>query len=953
LITQHHIVSDGWSLKILVREVVALYAALSRGGDDPLPPLEIQYADYAQWQRSWLQGEELARQIEFWKEHLTGAPPLLALPLDRPRPALQSYAGDSVPLTLPAELTSALRALSKRHGVTLFMTLLSAWGVLLSRLSGQTEVVIGTPVANRQRREVENLIGFFVNTLALRLRLAERTSVAALLAQVRETTLAAFAHQELPFEQVVEAVQPQRSLSHSPLFQAMLAFNNTTETGTEAGETRSLPNLWIEPAKEAQPATAQYELALHFTEDGESLSGSVVYASDLFDRATVERWMGHYLVLLEAMAADATSAVETLPLLTDGERRRLLTGLNDTERVYPKNELIHELFERQAAARPETVAVIFDDQSVTYEALNARANRLAHELIARGVKPDDRVAICVERGPELVAALLGILKAGGAYVPLDPAYPQARLEYLLRDAAPKVVLTERRLQSLLPHSDVPVLLIDDAALAARPSSNPNPGELGLTARHLAYVIYTSGSTGLPKGVAIEHANTANLLYWALENFSGEELANTLCATSINFDLAVYEIFLPLAAGATLTMVRNALALTARPEPVTLVNTVPSAIKALLDAGGIPATTRLVNLAGEPLRREIVERIFQESAAESVANLYGPSETTTYSTWVRMPREKGFAPHIGRPIANTQVYILDAHREPVPIGVIGEIYIGGEGVARGYLHRPELTAERFLRDPFRADANARMYRTGDLGRWLPDGNIEYAGRNDFQVKIRGFRIELGEIEARLTACAGVREAVVVAREDVAGDKRLVAYVVADEEAETLTNLRETLSRQLPEYMVPAALVRLDAMPLTANGKLDRQALPAPDVIARSGRTYEPPQGEIEETLAAVWRELLNVPRVGRDDNFFELGGHSLLAVQLMHRLQSQTPYRLAVRDVFQYPSLAAMAAQIASTTAPAPAGTEKNPPLAGGDDLASLDVIGDESEVLQDDPNARR
>ncbi len=918
LVTQHHIVTDGWSLGILVREVAALYMAFSRGEADPLPPPEIQYADYAQWQREWMRGDELARQVEYWKQHLAGAPALLELPLDRPRPRVQSHAGGSVPLVLSAALTADLRAFSQRHGVTLFMTLLSAWGLLLSRLSGQPDVVIGTPVANRQRPEVENLIGFFVNTLAVRLRFDGEETVAALLARVKETTLAAFAHQELPFEQVVEAVQPQRSLSHSPLFQAMLALNNTPGYGNAL----NLPDLSFTPL-EFELATSLYELSLHLNERGDELSGVVMYASDLFDRATVERWAGHYVRLLETMVADSSVRAATLPLLSAAERRQLLVDFNDTGAEFPKDELIHQLFERQAAAQPDAVAIVCEGRSVTYAELNARANRLAHELIEFGVTPDDRVAICTERDLDMVVGLLGTLKAGGAYLPVDPAYPDGRRQYLLEDGAPKVVLTKE-------------LLRQDRT--ARPASNPDPRVLGLTARNLAYVIYTSGSTGVPKGVAIEHANTVNLLHWALSSFTGEELSNTLFSTSINFDLAVWELFVPLAAGSTLTLVRNALELTARPEPVTTINTVPSAMQALLSAGGVPPSTRLVNLAGEPLRREIVERLFAETATQSVANLYGPSETTTYSTWVRMPRERGFAAHIGRPVANTQVYILDTRGEPVPIGVTGEVYIGGDGVARGYLNRPGLTAERFLRDPFRATADARMYRTGDLGRWLPDGNIEYLGRNDFQVKIRGFRIELGEIEARLRQCAGVREAVVTAREDASGDKRLVAYLaVADGAVVDAAELRATLLSQLPDYMAPSAFVVLEALPLTPNGKLDRQALPAPETPALIARGPEPPEGEVEEGLAAIWADLLGVERVGSRDNFFELGGHSLLAVRLQARIRDELLVNVPLRTLIAAPDLHDLAGEVAALQFATFLGDEMNQELSSmsADELKAL------------------
>ncbi len=917
LVTQHHIVSDGWSLGILVRDFAALYTAFRRGEGDPLPPLEIQYADYAQWQRGWLQGEELVRQREFWKDQFAGAPALLDLPLDRPRAAVQSPQGATLPLVLSPELTASLRELSQRHGVTLFMTLLSGWGLLLSRLSGQTDVVIGTPVANRQRREVENLIGCFVNTLALRLRLDEETSVASLLAQVKETAVAAFAHQELPFEQVVEAVQPVRRLSHSPLFQTMLALNNTSAPGERALE---LPDLTL--ARVGSSSNRSYfDLSLLVADRDDRVDAVLDYASALFDRPTIERWAGYYVRLLEAMAADATSAVGKLPLLPELERRRLLIDFNTTEAAYPKGELIHELFERQAAARPDAVAVVFDDRSLTYGQLNARANQVAHELIAMGVRPDDRVAISVDRTPDLVIGLLAILKAGGAYLPLDPAYPAERLHYLLRDGSPKALLTQQALQERLPDAGLPAVLLDrlecTARLSARPTSNPNPRDLGVTPHHLAYVIYTSGSTGLPKGVAIEHANTVNLLYWALSSFTNEELSNTLFSTSINFDLAVWELFVPLAAGATLTLVRDALELTTRREPVTLINTVPSAIRALLDAGVVPATTRLVNLAGEPLRRDIVERLFTETSTCAVANLYGPSETTTYSTWVRMSREDGFDATIGRPVANTRVYVLDVHREPVPIGVAGEIYIGGDGVARGYLNRPDLTAERFLRDPFSDDPAARMYKTGDVGRWLADGRIEYLGRNDFQVKIRGFRIELGEIEAKLGRCAGVREAVVLAREDVPGDKRLVAYVVPGE-GTTLqaAELRSVLLSQLPDFMVPPAFVMLDAMPLTANGKLDRNALPAPETTTQIAREYEAPRDQIEETLAAVWQDLLRVERVGRYDHFFELGGHSLLAVQLISRVRDLLNVDVPVRALFAAPTLAGFAGAVRATGASA-------------------------------------
>jgi amino acid adenylation domain-containing protein len=915
LITQHHIVTDAWSLNVLVRELAALYTAFNRGEDDPLPPLEIQYADYAQWQRHWLQGEELTRQFAFWKDHLTGAPTLLNLPLDRPRPAVESHAGGTVPLALSPELTNSLRAFSQRHGVTLFMTLLSGWGLLLSRLSSQQDVVVGTPVANRQRREVENLIGFFVNTLALRLRFDGQPSVEALLAQVKETTLAAFAHQELPFEQVVDAVQPQRTLSHSPLFQTLLALNNTAADGLAL----RLPELDLIPV-EHELTTAQYELSLHLDDGSDALSGTFVYATDLFDRSTIERWAGYYVRLLDAMVADATASVETLPLLSASERQQLLGNVHPVD--YPQDRLIHESFEQQAAARPEAVAVVYEEQILTYGELNARANRVAHELIALGVQPDDRVAICVERSPEMIVGLLGILKAGGAYVPLDPAYPIERLRYMLEDSAPVALLTQSGLQGLdvNPGSDVPVIDISAAQFANRPDRNP---ERGLAPHNLGYIIYTSGSTGTPKGVMVEHRNVIRLFSATEPWFHFDESDVWTMFHSYAFDFSVWEIWGALLYGGQLVVVPQDI--TRSPGEfyklvcrtgTTVLNQTPSAFRQFIAAQGASGEEhrlRHVIFGGEALEMATVEPWFERNGDQQprLVNMYGITETTVHVTYRPIDRadvERGGSP-IGGPIPDLLVYVLDAHREPVPLGVVGELYVGGAGVARGYLNRPELTAERFVADPFAGRQEARMYKSGDLGRRLPDGSIDFIGRNDAQVKIRGFRIELGEIEAKLGHCARVREAVVMAREDVAGDKRLVAYLVA-EDGVTLqgAELRTALLSQLPEYMVPAAFVQLDGMPLTTNGKLDRNALPAPESSAVVTREYEPPQGEVETAVAALWQEMLNIPRVGRHDQFFELGGHSLLVVAMVERLRTHG-LSGEVRAIFTAPTLCEYAATL--------------------------------------------
>ncbi|MEO8383507.1 MAG: amino acid adenylation domain-containing protein [Acidobacteriota bacterium] len=928
LVTQHHIVGDGWSLGILVREVATLYTAFGRGEADPISPLEVQYADYALWQRSWLQGEALTRQVDFWKNHLAGAPALLELPLDRPRPALESRAGGTVPVMMPASLTADLRAFSQRHGVTLFMTLLSAWGLLLSRLSGQTDVVIGTPVANRQRREIENLIGCFVNTLALRLCLAElsteQLTVASLLAQVKETTLAAFAHQELPFEQVVEAVQPVRSLSHSPLFQTMLALNNTNTSGERPLQ---LPGLTLTRLANEQNST-QFDLSLVFAEQGERLDAALDYASTLFDRATVERWAAYYVRVLEGMVSDASVAADALPILSDADRRQVVVELNDTQAEYPQDTLIHELFEQQAALRPDAVAVLFEDQSLTYSELDARANQLAHELIALGVRPDDRVAICAERSLEMVVGLLGILKAGGAYLPMDPAYPTERLQYLIEDGAPKVLLTQRALLGRLPVAAMPTLFLDSDELSARllhPTSTPSPRQLGLTTHHLAYVIYTSGSTGTPKGVMVEHGSVLNMLTAHAGMCGLTARDRVLQSASFGFDSSVAEIFPAWSVGATVVLRQaefdpdhfGSFLNRHRISVVDLPMAVWQQWSHSLSSGAeaAPESLRLVIVSGETLLSRDAREWFSHPSGSRIAllNNYGPTEATVNATayFVEPSRLRDGQPiPIGRPIANTQLYILDRRGEPVPAGVEGEIHIGGAGVARGYLNRPQWTAERFLCDPFSADPNARIYRTGDLGRWLADGNLEFRGRNDFQVKLRGFRIELGEIEAVLNACAGVREAVVIAREDVPGDKRLVAYLVADAGVPLqAAELRTALSMRLPEYMLPSAFVALVAMPLTANGKLDRKALPAPDATSLVVREYEAPQGEIETALAAIWQDLLEVPQVGRQDHFFELGGHSLLAVQLVSRIRTALGVELPLRAVFAGPSLSALAGAV--------------------------------------------
>ncbi|MCP9268654.1 amino acid adenylation domain-containing protein [Xenorhabdus sp. XENO-1] len=912
LLTQHHIIADAWSVGVLIHELGALYRAALNGHSDPLPPLPIQYADYAVWQRDELQEAVLTEQRDFWCSQLQNAPALLTLPTDRPRPSVQTYVGDQVSFQLDTTLLASLKELGQRHHTTLFMTALTAWSIVLARLSGQDDIVIGTPVANRPHQELEGLIGFFVNTLALRVTPGEAPRVADLLAQVRERALAAYAHQDLPFEQVVEALQPERSLSYSPVFQVMLTLNNTP------AQDLALPGLQLSPVEQAR-YSAHFDLTLSLTESETGLTGDLEYASDLFDPTTIERMVEYFKQVLTAMAADATQAIARLPILPASERQQLLVDFNATQTDFPQDALIHQLFEAQATHRPNATAVVFEDQTLSYGELNRRANRLAHHLIALGVRPDDRVAICIERSPELVVGLLAVLKAGGAYVPLDPAYPAERLAYMLDDAAPVALLTlTAQVDKLTSPVTTVVLDAQESSLATQPTHNPDAQTLGLTSRHLAYVIYTSGSTGLPKGVMVEHRNVLRLII----NNGFADISPDDCiahCANVSFDAATWEVWSGLVHGARILLI---------PEKTLLQ---PDYFGQRLSSEGVSAlflTTALFNqyasliapslsglryvlFGGEQADIRPAIRLRVDYPPQHLLHVYGPTETTTFATAYEIPLTEGEERKIpiGHPIANTRIYILDTQGQPVPLGVAGEIHIAGAGVARGYLNRPDLTAERFLADPFSADPDARMYKTGDLGRWLPDGNIEYLSRNDFQIKLRGFRIELGEIEARLVQCHGVREAVVLTREDEPGHKRLVAYLRPLDGVELVpAELRQQLAQHLAEYMLPSAFMMLDAFPLTPNGKLDRQALPAPDSSAVVARGYEAPVGEVEAALAQIWQDLLGLERVGRYDHFFELGGHSLMIVSLIERLRN-LDWRLDVRSVFAAPVLAEMAQAI--------------------------------------------
>ncbi|HEX7239950.1 MAG TPA: amino acid adenylation domain-containing protein, partial [Longimicrobiaceae bacterium] len=893
LLTLHHVVSDGWSTGILLRELSALYAG------SPLPPLPVQYGDFAAWQRSWLSGEALERQLAWWRAKLAGAPPLLELPTDRPRPPVQGPEGGRLAFALPPETGRALRELSRREGATLFMTLLAGWQALLSRYSGQDDVSVGTPIAGRTRLETEGLIGFFVNTLVLRADLSAEPSFRALLAQARETTLGAYAHQDVPFEKLVEELHPERSLTHNPLFQVLFALQNL-----ERGEAR-LGDLRVE-AVGGGAETTQFDLALGMVEEGEGLRGSVSYRTELFDPETVDRMLGHFALLLDRAAAEPDRPLSSLPLLAAAEREEVLVRWNDARLDGPADFCLHQPFEAQAARTPGAVAVVHGAERVTYAALNAASNRVAHHLRRLGVGPETRVAVGLERTPRLLAALLGVLKAGGAYVPLDPAYPRERNALTLEDSGARVLLTEDAVASGLPDAGgAHVVRLDAAAalLAGESEADP-PAAAG--PENLAYLIYTSGSTGRPKGVAIRHGSAAALLEWSRGVFAPEELAGVLASTSVCFDLSVFEIFLPLAVGGTVVLARNALQLPELPAAgeVTLVNTVPSALTELLRAGALPRSVRTVNLAGEPLPNPLAQDAYRLGHVRRVLNLYGPSEDTTYSTFALVEEGAAAAPSIGRAIAGSQAYLLDRALHPVPVGVAGEVYLGGAGLARGYLGRPDLTAERWLPDPFAAGPGARMYRTGDLARWRRSGVLEFLGRIDHQVKVRGFRIEPGEVQAVLAGHPGVREAVVAARRDQ-GETRLVGYVVPAEGATPdAAGLRGWMRERLPEHMVPAAWVVLEAFPLTPSGKVDRAALPAPG--AASGAGYVAPRTPAEEALVRIWEEVLRRTPVGVHDDFFALGGHSLLVMQVVSRVRTVLGAELPVALLFERPTVAELA-----------------------------------------------
>ncbi len=906
VLTVHHIVCDGWSLALLFEELSALYPALAAGQASPLPEPAVQYPDYALWQREWFQGDELERQLSFWRQALAGTLSVLELPGDRGRPPLQSFLGGTLRFFVGPELTRALGALARHEGLSPFMLLLAAWNVLLRRLSGQDEILVGTPIANRDRPEIERSIGFYTNTVVFRTDLSGAPSFRGLCKRIGAGALGVFAHQDVPLEKVVEAIHPARGTSWNPVFQVMFGLQRAPESALV------LPGVHASPI-DVNSGTSKFDVTLDMQElgDDRGMQGLFEYSLDLFDDTTAARIARQFHTLLASIAADPDRPITALPLLDADDRRRVLVDWNATAMPLPEPHCVHQLVSAQAARTPDAIAVEGDtkDATLTYAALEARSSALGAHLRGLGVGPNMLVGVHLDRSPDMLVALLGVLKAGGAYLPLDPAYPRDRIGYMLSDAGARVVVTQRSTVEALPDTDATLVVLDGAWTDGTDATATVAPDSGVTGLDLAYVIYTSGSTGKPKGVPIPHRAFANFLR-SMQREPGLTAADRLLAvTTLSFDIAGLELFLPLTVGGTVIIagrdtVTDGAALLARlhSSRATVLQATPATFRMLLEAGWEPAADQSprpkILCGGEALPKPLVAPLIERASA--LWNMYGPTETTIWSTCCAITDADNIS--IGRPIANTQLYILDQHHEPVPVGVVGDLYIGGLGLARGYWQRPELTADRFVPNPFVLDdPGARMYRTGDLARHRADGTVDFLGRGDTQVKLRGFRIELGEIEAALAHHERVRQAVVVVRADGAGDQRLVAYVVHQDSslAPTASELRKFLRVSLPDHMIPHLFVELGKVPLTNNGKVDRQALPDPfQQERRTVAEQSAPRTSMEQTVAEIWREVLKVD-VGRHDNFFDLGGHSLMSMQVIHRIIARTGHRINPRSmVFQ-------------------------------------------------------
>ena len=955
LLTMHHIISDGWSLGILIDEVGELYRAMVGGEEPQLPELHIQYADYAAWQRQWMDGPVFDHQLNYWRQHLDGVP-VLELPTDRPRPPLMTFNGSFEPVRIDHELTQKLNALSREQGVTLFMTLISAFYTLLHRYTGQSDICVGTPVANRARPEFEKLIGCFVNSLALRVQLEDDPSFLQLLSRVQDVTLAGYSHQDLPFERLVDALGVARDKSHSPLFQVMFTLQNASNTLDV-----QMPGVAVEMLPSVA-RTAKFDLTLNLEEGPKGLEGMIEFNTDLFDRETVHRMVGHLEQILETVGEHPHVRISEIELLSAHERQLVLHEWNHQPEAYACDDTIHQRFERQVAATPERVALTLGSSSLSYQELNSRANRLAHLLRQEGVVANQLVGICLQRSLDMVVAILAVLKAGGAYVPLDPANPQERIRFIMEDAGLELLITEQTVQDTLPtEQSVKTLVLETlaAALGQQPVANP-PTVVGPDDR--AYVIYTSGTTGKPKGVLIPHSNVIRLFTATDQWFGFDQEDVWTLFHSFAFDFSVWELWGALFYGGRVIIVPTAVAKSTEDfyqlvcdEGVTILNQTPSAFTQFIRMDEFardglarqnrPLALRCVIFGGEALDFAALQSWNEHHGLEhpQLINMYGITETTVHVTYHRISEQdlEQRQSLIGRPIPDLDLYILDQHMNPVPIGVPGELYVGGQGLAHGYLNRDELTRQRFIESPLSAGGQRQgfryqcLYKTGDIGRYLANGVVEYLGRADDQVKIRGYRIELGEIESALNQYAPVRDAVVLAREDVPGDRRLVAYVLGDDSLQS-GELKSFLGQMLPEYMVPKAYVVLNQFPLTANGKVDKRALPAPDDTAVAKQEYVAPRNDTEEALCEIWKEVLGLDRVGVTDNFFDLGGHSLLATQVVSRVREHFNVELALSALFEEPTIENVALHLLQAE------------IASADDLEMSELLAEIEGLSEED-----
>jgi amino acid adenylation domain-containing protein len=926
LLTMHHVVFDEWSAGIFVQEMATLYEAFARGDASPLPPLAVQYADYAVWQREWLQGEALRRQLDYWRKQLAGPLPILELPTDRPRPAVQTSRGSKFSVACPEQLSDALRTFSRREGVTLFITLLAAFKTLLYRYTAQPDVLVGAPIANRNRRETERLIGFFVNALVLRTDLSGARSFREALGRVRETVLQAFAHQDVPFKQLIQELQPERDPSRrQPLFHITFSVQNAMPK-----ESRQMPQLVLTPFRLQSEIETFEDLNFLVAVGEEEITLSAEYNTDLFDEATIGRLVNHYRTLLESIVADPDEGLSELEILPAAERHRLLYDWNDTRVDETDWACLHEMFEQQVRLTPEATALVFGPEQLTYRELNGRANQLARHLRKQGAGAETIVGICLERSLEVVVAVFGALKAGSAYLMLDPAYPAERLAFMLEDANVPVLVTQQKLRDKVPAPRGRIIYLDTDGEAISRESVENLGRVAW-ADNLAFVIYTSGSTGRPKGIGLPHRALVNLISWHLASVARG--ARTIQFASLSFDVSLQEIFSTCCSGGTLFLIPEALRLDLaglarfvaeqRIEMLQLpVVALQQLAEGFCEQPGLFASLQGLCVAGEqPTITRPIARLFEQLEGCTFHNQYGPSETHCVTQYKARhpPSDWPVLPPIGRPIFNTQIYVLDANLRPVPVGVLGEVYIGGRCLARNYLNRPAATAEKFIPNPFAAEPGERLYRTGDLVHYLPDGNIQFLGRADHQVKVRGFRIELGEIEITLGQHPAVRDAVVIARQDVPGEKRLVAYVVLNPQhslASPVAELHHFTREKLPDYMMPSAFVILEALPQLPNGKVDRRSLPAPESARPElDNFYVAPSTPSEQALSDIWAEVLRLDRVGVNDNFFELGGDSIRSFQVISRA-NQSGLKLTLKQFYDHPTVAGIASfAAAAETAP--------------------------------------